>query len=120
MGDEKITRVEITNAAIQYPVWWKPWVEVRYIDVPNLLSFDILERNSLRPWGIRILENRERPYICVICKINKKKSANFCKSMNELRKLILMCGHNDYDDFCSKFINDDIADSVEVKACDES
>ena len=118
MNEEPIERVDITNAAIQYPKWWKPWVEAIYIDVPKLLSFDIFERNGLHPWGIKILDNEEIPYVGVICKINKKKALSFFKSMSELRKLILMCGHNDYDDFCTQFINDEITESMEVNADD--
>jgi hypothetical protein len=118
MDEEEITRVDITNAAIQYPKWWKPWAEVIYIDTPKLLSFDIFERFDIRPWHIRILDNEELPYVGVICRIRMKRIIPFFKSMVELRKLILMCGYNDYDDFCAQFINEETASQAEVNVDD--
>ena len=111
---DDIERVDITNAALELPKRWIPWVDVIYIDVPNLLSLDIFKRNGLRPWGMKVADNPERPYVGVLCKIRKKRLVDFLHCMAELRKLVLMCGHNDYDDFCKQYINDDVGESAEV------
>ena len=114
MNEEPIERVDITNAAIQNPRWWNPWVQAIYIDLPNLLAFDIFERYNLRPFGFRKLDNEDIPYIGVYCYVRKSRLVDFFKCMVELRKLILMCGHNNYDDFCKQYINDDVGESAEV------
>lgn len=111
---DEMESIEITNAALQYPKWWKPWVEVIYIDTPQLLSFDIFERHGLRPWHIKITDNDKIPYVGILCNISKKRIIDFFKSMADLRKLILMCGHNDYDEFCAQFINDETCNTTEV------
>ena len=118
MNEEPIEKVDITNAAIQNPRWWKPWVEVFYIDVPNLLSLDIFERHKLRPWGFKKLDNKEIPYIGVMCHIRKSRIVDFFHCMIELRKLILMCGHGDYDKFCQEAIGDEMTDELEITTDD--
>lgn len=117
---DEIESIEITNAAIQYPNWWKPWINVLYIDTPQLLSFDIFERHGIRPWRIKIADNEQLPYVGIICKINKKRDIDFFHCMVELRKLILMCGHNDYDDFCAQFINEETCNTSEVAEDDRA
>lgn len=111
---DDIEKVDITNAALELPKRWIPWVDVIYIDTPSLLSFDIFERNGIRPWGIKITDNPSLPYVGVLCKIRKKRLVDFLHCMDELRKLVLMCGHNDYDEFCKQCINDDVGESAEV------
>lgn len=111
---DDIERVDITNAALEFPKRWIPWVDVIYIDVPHLLSLDIFKRNGIRPWGMKVTDNPELPYVGVLCKIRKKRLVDFLHCMAELRKLVLMCGHNDYDDFCKQYINDDIGESAEA------
>ena len=111
---DDIERVDITNAVLEIPKRWIPWVDVIYIDVPNLLSLDIFKRNGIRPWGMKVTDNPELPYVGVLCKIRKKRLVDFLHCMAELRKLVLMCGHNDYDDFCKQCINDDVGEPTEV------
>lgn len=115
---DDIERVDIINAGIETPRWWKPWVTAFYIDVPNMLAFDIFERYNLKTWGFEKLDNKELPYIGVYCRIWKWHIVDFFKCMVELRKLILMCGHNDYDDFCNEVIGSDMEDALEVMVDD--
>lgn len=115
---DEIRKVDITNSAIVTPRRWIPWVEVIYIDVPNLLSLDIFKRNRLRPWAMKVTDNHNIPYVGVLCKIRKKRLVDFLHCMDELRKLVLMCGHNDYDEFCNQYINDDVGDRAEVNVDD--
>ena len=111
---DDIEKVDITNAVLELSKLWIPWVDVIYIDVPNLLSLDIFKRNRLRPFGMKVTDNPKLPYVGVLCKIRKKRLVDFLHCMDELRKLVLMCGHNDYDDFCKQYINDDVGESAEV------
>lgn len=114
MNEEPIERVDITNAAIRDPKWWNPWVQVFYIDMPNLLAFDIFTRYRLRPFGFKKLDNKEIPYIGVYCYIRKSRIVDFFHCMVELRKLILMCGHGDYDEFCRDVIDEEKTGEIEV------
>ena len=96
--------VTITNAMVMAPRWWRPWHTIFYIDLPTLISFDVLDRNLVNAWGFKKFVNPDFNYIGVICKIRKRDLGAFFECMIELRKLILMCGHNDYDDFCARFV----------------
>lgn len=115
---DDIERVDITNAALELPKRWIPWVDVIYIDVPNLLSLDIFKRNGLRPWGMKVTDNPELPYVGVLCKIRKSRIVDFFHCMVELRKLVLMCGHGDYDKFCQEAIGDEMTDELEITTDD--
>lgn len=118
MNEEPIERIDITNAALQYPKWWNPWVRVFYIDLPNVLSLDIFKRNNLHPWGFEKLDDKKKPYIGMCCRIRKKRIVDFFHCMVELRKLILMSGHNDYDSFCQDIIGDNPTEEIEVSVND--
>ena len=106
-NNEEFAQIKITNAVVISFKWWKPWVTVVYIDLPTILSFDIFDKIGVSPWGFRKFYNEELSYIGIVCRVWKHQIPRFFECMNDLRKIILMGGHNDYDDFCIEFIYQD-------------
>ena len=47
-----------------------------------------------------------REYVVILVKCRKNKVEDFVKCMEELRKKILICGHNKYDEYCYKLFGD--------------
>ena len=43
----------------------------------------------------------DSPYRIILCKVRKKNTAEFEKSMESLRNKMLLFGHNDYMEFCN-------------------
>lgn len=104
---DEMENIQITNAVmLNNPKSIIPWCKVVYVDTPKLLAFDLFERRNLHPWGFRKMDNAELPYVGVGCRVWKRELPTFLETMHELRKLILMCGHNNYDDFCAEIFKD--------------
>lgn len=96
----EIEEVEIWNALIYEPVWWKPWVTVVYVDGPQFLSANIFDKHDIRPFRMKFFERDDTPYMAILCNIPKKRLDDFLECMEELQRNMLICGYVDYEDFC--------------------
>lgn len=97
---EEVVEVEVWNALVYEPVWWKPWVTVIYVDGPQYLSANSFAKHGIRPFRMKFFERDDTPYMAVLCNIPKKRLDDFLECMAELQKNMLICGYVDYEDFC--------------------
>lgn len=98
--------VEIYNAALFAPKWYKPWHTLFYIDCPQYISFRLFEQCGIRPFGMKKLDNPKIKYIGIYCRIKKSRLADFMKCMADLQRNMAICGYTDYEEFCRDMIND--------------
>ena len=48
--------------------------------------------------------NEEEDYRVIFCSIKRKDKEKFERALLELHNKMLICGHNDYEDFCEKLM----------------
>lgn len=118
VNQEEMPTIEIKNAMFINPKRFLPWHKAVFIDLPKILAFDLFERAGISPWGFSKMENEDLPYVGVVCRVWKWDVVGFFECMVELRKLILMCGHGDYDKFCQEIIGDEMTDELEITTDD--
>ena len=72
------------------------WLCYAYLDVPENLSFDVLERNGVRAKFVRALTRPDEEYVLVEVKVRKADREKFLDAMEDLKTKMLLCGHPDY------------------------
>ena len=78
----------------------KYYLHYAYIDTKNYLADPLFNKNEVWvKFGDEYNKEGEN-YIVMFCKIKKRDQARFERTMLELRNKMLICGHNDYDEFC--------------------
>ena len=92
--------IEIYNAVCVNDYKLKPWRTFIYIDGPEYLADKLFEKNGIRPYLVRELSGDETAYIAISCIIRKSKTGEFLSAMHELQKNMVICGYNDYEEFC--------------------
>lgn len=79
--------------------------EVTYIDVlDKRYCIKLLVENDIKFKIIKGYISKDNKYSVIVCEIPKKYKPKFIKVMEELRNKILICGYNDYDQFCKKIL----------------
>lgn len=92
--------IELWNMAFFNPAWWKPWYTFFYVDCPQYLSFNAFDKYGVKPFWMRFSETDEQKYVGVICRVWKRQFYEFLECMNEMQRTMIICGYNDYEDFC--------------------
>lgn len=73
-----------------------------YIDTENYLADSLLNKNDVSViYGQEYGKEGEK-YVILFCKVKRSQKARFERSMLELRNKMLLCGHNDYEEFCKE------------------
>ena len=75
-----------------------------YFDKEPYYSDDIFERNNIRV-RIEPMETGDFPYHIIFAKVAKKDVNKFIKSMDDLKKKMLICGNPDYVNVCDQMID---------------
>lgn len=75
-----------------------------YIDTENYLADSLFYKRKIPvkfgdEWG-----KEDEPYIMIFCKVKNKHTKEFEEALSELSNKMSLCGHNDYDEWCQKFI----------------
>jgi len=98
-------RIHIYNAFAVTPSRWSRRITFFYIDTPDHKADNLIEKRGIR---VKYLHDEVRdgdPYYVCACRIPKKQLEDFLEAMYELQKLMLICGHNDYEEFCNEARN---------------
>lgn len=96
----EIENIELWNMALIDPKWYKPWHTVFYVDSPQYLSFNLFDKYSLHPFFFREKEMDGCKYIGIMCCIRFSRLEDFLMCMHELQRNMMICGYNDYEEFC--------------------
>ena len=76
-------------------------VPYMYIDHKDYLADSLLTQNHVSVRFGSEFSRDNSPYRIIICKVRKKDTAEFEKSMESLRNKMLLFGHSDYMEFCN-------------------
>ena len=79
-------------------------VQYMYIDHKNYLADFLLAQNHVSVHFGDEFSREDSPYRIIICKVKKKDSVEFEKSMELLCNKMLLFGHNDYMEFCNNIM----------------
>ena len=93
---------------------YKNYIEIRkisllyyqyyFVDTGEYLADGIFYQNRITVrYGAEFVREGIR-YRFIFCKIRKKDRSIFFKSMEELKKKMLLTGHGDYEYFCERII----------------
>lgn len=80
--------------------------EYDFIDFPNAYFKSCLKQNGLEVKLEGTLKLDNSPYILIVCTVPVEKSDAFEKAMQDLERKMLICGHNDYPEFCASFFKE--------------
>ena len=75
-------------------------VQYMYIDHKNYLADFLLAQNHVSVHFGDEFSREDSPYRIILCKVRRKDTAKFEKSMESLYNKMLLFGHNDYMEFC--------------------
>lgn len=117
-----MTRIHLCNKMVVYIKWemneekmdYKNYIEIRkisllyyqycFVDTGEYLADGIFYQNRITVrYGAEFVREGTR-YRFIFCKIRKKDRSIFFKSMEELKKKMLLTGHGDYEYFCERII----------------
>ena len=82
------------------------WLCYAYLDVPENLSFDVLERDGVRVKFVRALTRPDEEYVLVEVKVRKEDRQKFLDAMEDLKTKMLICGHADYEACAGELIRE--------------
>ena len=74
-------------------------VQYMYIDYKDYLADSLLAQNH-----VSVRFENDSSYRIILCKVRKKDTAGFEKSMELLCNKMLLFGHNDYMEFCNSIM----------------
>lgn len=73
-----------------------------YADTDAYIADSIFIKHQVRVYFSHEFMKPGANYVLVFCKIKKKDEVKFLAAIDELRKNMLLTGHNDYESFCSE------------------
>ena len=79
-------------------------VPYMYIDHKDYLADSLLTQNHVSVRFGSEFSRDNSPYRIIVCKVRKKDTAEFEKSMELLCNKMLLFGHNDYMEFCNNIM----------------
>ena len=79
-------------------------VQYMYIDYKDYLADSLLAQNHVSVRFENEFSRDDSSYRIILCKVRKKDTAGFEKSMELLCNKMLLFGHNDYMEFCNSIM----------------
>lgn len=80
------------------------WSYFAFIDVPEYLADQLFIRHEVTVHFGDEMANPDNEYRIIFCKVRKVDEERFLAALQDLPNKMLLCGHTDYEDFCSSFI----------------
>ena len=80
--------------------------ECNFIDFPDAYFKSCCEQNDVEVDLVGSLKLDDSPYILIVCTVSEEKSKAFEKAMRDLERKMLICGHNDYPEFCESYFKE--------------
>lgn len=71
-----------------------------YVDTHNYLADSIFTKHDLHVKFDEEYRKQGERYVILFCKIKRKYQKIFERAMLELHNKMLICGYNDYQEFC--------------------
>ena len=99
--DEKIL---IYNAVGLNRRWWQKRWTFFYVDTPDYKADGLFEKHGVPAKIVVDYVKEGSPFVFVEFRVKYKDVEDFLDVMYELQKLMLICGHRDYEEFCREWI----------------
>lgn len=91
-----------------------PKLQYAYIDSQNYLADSLFCKYEVTvDFGDEYYRD-DTEYRVIFCKIKKKDKEKFEKALSELNNKMLLCGRNNYEEFCDSFIKE-LADDESIR-----
>lgn len=74
-----------------------------FIDTEEYLADQLFIKNKIRVWFQSEARKQDTEYVFIICKVKKCDEDIFLRSLEELKRKMLLMGHLDYEKFCTEF-----------------
>ncbi len=74
-----------------------------FIDVKEYLADALFVKNKVQVWFGKEYAKEGSVYNVLFCKVKKKDTERFLKTMEELKNKMLLLGYTDYDSQCIEF-----------------
>lgn len=93
---------------------WSPFsAQFLYFDLPEYVADNVFGQVGLIPRFYEHLEREGSPYILIRCRVSRKDVHKFHQAMAQLKKNMIIMGHDDYETLCTE------VDGMINKAVDE-
>ena len=102
MEEAENTHINIFNAVAVLPHWWNRKIKFYYVDTPDYKADNLIEKRGIR---VKYLHDHRRDgdsFRVCSCRIPKKQLEDFLEAMYELQNLMLICGYDDYEEYCNE------------------
>ena len=96
--NESTNCVQLTKFSLHYNYYV-------YFDI-DCCSFSLLCRNKVHPRFMGQHSRKDEKYILLMVRIPRKESKAFETAMEELPGKMYLCGHTDYESFCSRMMTE--------------
>ena len=76
-----------------------------FFDVPSYLADQLFIRHQVRVWFGSAFTREDSPYVGIFCHVRKCDKDRFLAALEDLKKSMLICGHTDYEEAISNFLD---------------
>ena len=76
-----------------------------FFDVPSYLADQLFIRHQVRVWFGSEFAKEGSPYVGIFCHVRKRDKDRFLAALEDLKKSMLICGHTDYEEAISSFLD---------------
>ena len=98
-------KVYIFNAVCMEPKWWqRKRLTFFYVDTPDYKADGLFEKYGVKVKFIGDYAKEANNYVIVECRVKVEDGKDFLNIMHELQRLMLICGHRDYEEFCREWV----------------
>lgn len=77
-----------------------------YLDTPNYHADNLFIKHKVTIKFLREFVHDDWPYVLIFGRCRKNYFPKAVAALNELPNKMLICGHKDYQDFCTKLVAD--------------
>lgn len=78
-----------------------------YVDTDKYLADKLFINNKVKVHFNHEFKRGSNKYVLIFCKVNKKDTDRFLKSLEELPNKMLLMGNTDYEEFCNTYLPKD-------------
>lgn len=86
-----------------------------FIDAKEYLADELFIKHKIRVWFQKEAQKPDSDFVFIFCKVKKRDTNSFLKSLEELKRKMILLGYSYYEFFCEDFFKKFLAEKA--KAC---
>ena len=79
-------------------------VRYAYVDTHNYIADSLFYKREIPVKFMDEYVKDGEDYRIIFCSIKRRYNEQFKKALEELKSKMLLCGHNDYEEYCNKLM----------------